>query len=102
VSKKEIRAKFRNTVFNRDKYTCQLCGKRYPKDKAIEFLDAHHITNRNEFAYGGYVKENGISLCKLGDNSCHMKAEMMIVSSSELYKKINSSLLLAIEADANN
>lgn len=59
-----IRANFRNAVFGRDDYRCRVCGK-------TSDLDAHHITNRNDMPYGGYVTENGISLCEY----CHIKAE---------------------------
>jgi hypothetical protein len=64
-NKKEIREKFRNDVFKRDEYTCRKCKKKTEK------LDAHHITDRNEAPNGGYIKENGISLCE----ACHEKAE---------------------------
>jgi hypothetical protein len=43
-------------------------------EKSTEELDAHHIVNRNDMPNGGYVKENGITLCKVGEN-CHLKAE---------------------------
>lgn len=70
----------------------------------VEELDAHHITDRSEMPNGGYVKENGITLCK---DDCHMKCEKFHISGGlewnegmhpdDLYKKINSSLELAIE-----
>lgn len=34
-------------------------------------LDAHHITPREDMPNGGYVAENGISVCE----PCHLKAE---------------------------
>jgi hypothetical protein len=72
------------------------------KDNAEKELDAHHITNRKEIVNGGYVKENGISLCP----DCHVKAEVYHstgtpvegYSVEDLYKKINSSLEKALEA----
>lgn len=63
--KQAVRAKFREVVFKRDKNKCRVCGAASTK------LDAHHITDRNELPNGGYVLENGISLCEL----CHFKAE---------------------------
>jgi 5-methylcytosine-specific restriction endonuclease McrA len=63
--KKLIREKFRIDVFSRDKNKCRKCDE-------AEDLDAHHITDRNEMPNGGYVKENGISLCP----PCHEKAEV--------------------------
>lgn len=105
-SKKDIRKNFKESVFKRDGYSCRWCGEKYTKDTAEEFLDAHHITDRGEIPNGGYVKENGISLCKQKD--CHMKAEKFHISSGEdwtggmhpddLYIIINSSKYDAIKA----
>lgn len=103
--KKEIRNKFREDVYKRDKYICRICNHLYGPEKAIEFLDAHHITDRSEMPNGGYVKENGISLCK---DDCHMKAEKFHINEGkewepgmhpdDLYKLINSSKEIAIKA----
>ena len=43
-------------------------------------MDAHHITNRNDMPNGGYVPENGVTLCNKPtregrDVSCHEDAE---------------------------
>lgn len=113
--KKKIREVFRNQVFKRDNYTCKICNRYYGEEIAIEYLDSHHILDRNSTEFngtGGYVKENGITLCKFNDeggeeNSCHMKAEMFHITSGvdwvegmkpeDLYKLIGSSKELAIE-----
>lgn len=94
--KQLIREKFREEVFKRDGYKCKFCN-------CTEDLDAHHITDRTEMPNGGYVKENGITLCK----SHHMDAEQWHISSGEnyiknmhpddLYVMIDSSKELAIE-----
>ena len=63
--KKQIREEFRNAVFERDGNRCRKCG-------SAGKLDAHHITDRKEMPNGGYVLENGISLCE----PCHEKAEV--------------------------
>lgn len=55
--KKLIRKKFRDDVFHRDSYKCVFCEE-------TENLDAHHITDRSLMPNGGYVKENGISVCQ--------------------------------------
>ena len=63
--------------------------------------DAHHITDRSLMPGGGYVKENGITLCP----SCHEQAEIFHSTGeeisgwtpAELYKKINSSYEKAVE-----
>ena len=107
MSKKKnlIRTKFKNEVFKRDK-GCKVCGEYIWGDN----MDAHHITDRNEMPNGGYVKENGITLCKeskTNEESCHMKAEKFHISDGkewveglhpdDLYKIIGSSKELAIK-----
>lgn len=107
--KKKIREFFRTSVFERDGHKCRICGH-----KPLGFgqsglpLDAHHITPREIMPYGGYVKENGISLC----NKCHIYAEeclnddiprgfdndLMQFKAENLYKLINSSYEKAYEA----
>ena len=72
--KKKIRQNFRTSVFARDGYKCRKCGA-----ENVD-LDAHHITDRNEMPNGGYVKENGISLCQ---EKCHIKAEVFHSSNGE-------------------
>ena len=96
--KKHIREKFRTNVFARDKFTCKVCGSRTAE------LDAHHITDRSEMPNGGYVKENGISVCK---DDCHMKCEKFHISGGleweeglhpdDLYRMIGSSKEIAIK-----
>jgi len=93
--KKKIRSDFRNAVFNRDGYKCKFCEE-------TEDLDAHHITDRNEVPNGGYVQENGISLCKVH----HELAEVFHSTGTaapgfapeDLYKAIGSSYEKAVEA----
>jgi 5-methylcytosine-specific restriction endonuclease McrA len=90
-NKKLIREIFRTKVFERDGYVCRVCSKK------SDILDAHHITDRNEMPNGGYVLENGISLC----SECHLKAEQYHISEkmehfpnfhpNDLYILINSS-----------
>jgi len=79
-----------------------MCNLKSGKDNAINELDAHHITDRNLIPHGGYVKENGISLCP----ECHIKAEVYHSTGTavagyapdDLYKAINSNLEKAIAA----
>lgn len=101
--KKTIREAFRKDVFERDGYRCAMCGRNDCK------LDAHHIQDRHNFPNGGYVKENGITLC---DDlyGCHWKAEHFHAhgvsypgySPDELFARINSNLELAKIADEAN
>lgn len=95
--KKKMHADFAFAVFKRDKFKCVFCP-------ATENLDAHHITDRNLMPNGGYVKENGITLCP----NHHEMAEVFHVTGGEtwqddmhpfdLYKKIGSSYELAVVA----
>lgn len=110
MSKKNIRSAFRTTVFERDKYTCQVCGKKWSVADAepeLGRVNAHHITDRNSMPGGGYVKENGITVCD-GPNSCHWRCERFHISGgvewetglhpADLYKKIGSSAEKALQA----
>ena len=55
---------WRNKIFERDKYICQLC--RYEKGGILE---AHHIYPRSKYPYLILEIDNGITLCKY----CHWK-----------------------------
>jgi|SRR3972149_976869 len=91
-NKKEMRRKFRDSVFSRDKNVCRVCD-------TVTTLDAHHITDRHKMPNGGYILENGISLCSY----CHEKAEEFHKTGTtingfgpdDLYKLIESSYELA-------
>lgn len=105
MNKKQVRNNFRNAVYRRDKFRCVTCGLQATEQNVQELLDAHHITDRNDIENGGYVVENGISLCKVEKN-CHLKAEQFHIngdsepgfSPAELYKLIRSSAEKAREA----
>lgn len=96
-NKKHIRQNFRDICFKRDKNTCKCCPSK------IE-LTVHHITDRNEIVNGGYVKENGITVCP----ECHVKAEQFHItggqesydgmSPTDLYEMIDSSKEKAVAA----
>lgn len=102
ADKKLIRKAFRDACYKRDKFCCATCNFKSNKDKAEQELDAHHVTDRNLLPNGGYVKENGISLCE----ACHQKAEEFHstgvahsgYSPDDLYKIINSNLEKATRA----
>lgn len=107
MGKKEVRSQFRKAVFERDNHTCRCCGKRgYDRQgepvPGLVPLDAHHITDRSQMPNGGYVKENGISVC----DDCHLKSERFWHAGealegfypSDLYKLIGSSHEAAVAA----
>lgn len=101
-SKKQIRRAFRAAVFARDGFACVTCRFASTPERAEDELDAHHITDRNEMPNGGYVPENGISLCA----RCHEKAEAFHCGQevpsgfapAELYAMIGSSVASARDA----
>lgn len=96
MNKKQVRDIFRNEVLERDNHQCRHCSSK-------NGLAVHHITDRKEMPNGGYVKENGITLCERG----HKEAEEWHKSNkqtwepglhpSDLYKLINSSYELAYQ-----
>jgi 5-methylcytosine-specific restriction endonuclease McrA len=87
-------------VFDRDKHSCRVCD--WHGD--IEQLDAHHISDRHDFPAGGYVLENGITLCP----TCHLQAESWLqgrqtdpkYARDALYGLIGSSFDKAVSAEA--
>jgi len=91
-----IRKRFRDSCLNRDNYRCVICKV------SFKYLDVHHIKNRNLIINGGYVPENGITLC----SECHLKAEEFRnigtphkgFAPEELYKLIDSSYEKAVKA----
>lgn len=102
-NKKTIRNNFRTTCLDRDKDTCVMCGKKAnSREDALSIFDVHHITDRSLMPNGGYVKDNGITLCK---DTCHLKAEAFHstgiaiegYSQTDLYLKINSNYEKAVE-----
>jgi hypothetical protein len=64
---------WRDKVFKRDNYTCQMCGKRGGK------LQAHHKFLFSKFPRLRFTISNGITLCK----NCHNKIKW-----EEIYFKI--------------
>lgn len=92
--KRRRRARFRSEVFTRDGYTCVACGF---EDPEAEHLDARHIIDRNEMPNGGYVAENGISLCP----ECHRKAEVWHASDKMHCRKGYHPLSLFYRIDSS-
>jgi 5-methylcytosine-specific restriction endonuclease McrA len=100
TQKKAVRQRFRDLCFQRDKHKCACCGS------STDDLTVHHISPRREMPNGGYVLENGITVCP----ECHIKAEYFYGSTPdhawlyqeftphELFKLINSSFDEALKA----
>lgn len=61
-------AKWRKAVFERDHFTCQMCGRYGCK------LNAHHIRPFSKYPEYRLDIDNGITLCK----DCHKKAHKKV------------------------
>ncbi|ALO34438.1 hypothetical protein CMT41_06695 [Colwellia sp. MT41] len=96
-NKKLVRQNFRDSVFKRDRNKCVFC-------RQTDNLIVHHITERNLMPFGGYIKENGISLCpehhKMAESYHHSNGEEYPQGfhPNELYRKIGSSFEIAQKA----
>lgn len=91
--KKQIRENFRKEVFARDGSVCKVCGMK-------GYLDAHHITDRSLMPNGGYVLENGITLCpdhhKDAEHFHNFGTSIENFSPEDLYNLIGSSHDIAV------
>ena len=59
--------KWRTEVFERDNYTCQVCG-----DNSGGNLEAHHIKSFADYPELRFIVSNGMTLCKY---PCHSKTD---------------------------
>jgi 5-methylcytosine-specific restriction endonuclease McrA len=102
AKKKLARQKFRDEVLKRDRSLCAIC-------KTPDNVEIHHITDRTQIPGGGYVRENGITLCKehleqaelyLHSESGEMEedAELGALVPKKLYLKIGSNYDKALKA----
>jgi len=106
IRKRDVRRKFREGVFKRDRHTCQVCGKQWsPADSepSLKRINAHHITDRTLMPNGGYVPANGITVC---EDPCHLRVEQFHLTGevedglapTDLYTLVGSSHGQAIRA----
>jgi hypothetical protein len=102
AKKKLARQKFRDEVLKRDRSLCAIC-------KTPDNVEIHHITDHTQMPGGGYVRENGITLCKehleqaelyLHSESGEMAegAELGALAPKKLYLKIGSNYDKAFKA----
>jgi len=61
---------WRIAVFEKDNYTCQLCGDRSGKGKGV-YLHAHHIKSFKSYPELRFEVSNGITYC----DDCHSKTD---------------------------
>ena len=93
---KKWRKSFNEECLKRDNYKCVVCNEK-------SNVDVHHIIDRHEMPNGGYVMENGITLCAVH----HLQAELYHQSSGtkghtgmypdDLYSMIDSFYGLAVK-----
>lgn len=67
---------FQLDVFNRDSHRCVWCGR-------TDNLVAHHLIERRLWPDGGYVSDNGVTLCP----ACHYDAERTDINVEDLRYK---------------
>ena len=70
---------WRKAVFERDDYTCQMCGKRSGNGINV-ILHPHHIKRFADYPELRFDVNNGITLCK----ECHSK----VTRHEEYYEKV--------------
>lgn len=95
--KQLIRERFNFACLNRDGHKCVFCER-------TDNLDVHHIRNRSLMPNGGYVRQNGITLCP----EHHLMAEKFHQTNGaewvegmhpdDLYRMIGSSREEAVRA----
>lgn len=111
TEKTQVRVDFNAVCLVRDNYRCRACGRPLHECK----LNVHHITPRDLMPFGGYVLENGITLC---EDTCHLAAERFLqrrrltgvegglesghfaFGEANLYRLIGSSYQAALDASA--
>ncbi|PJH64295.1 HNH endonuclease, partial [Salmonella enterica] len=57
---------FRRKVYERDEYTCVVCGDKSRKKHGLK-LNAHHLNGHHWYKEGRFDSDNGVTLC----SSCH-------------------------------
>lgn len=73
---------WRKKVYERDGFTCRLCGK----DNV--YIEAHHIMPKSKFPLKIFEVGNGITLCAKGRGSCHKRVTGQELRWATLFRKI--------------
>lgn len=68
LSSSENMRKFREAVFERDNYTCDICSSRSKEGESVT-INAHHLNGYHWFKKGRYDASNGVTMCEV----CHKK-----------------------------
>ncbi|MFA5153683.1 MAG: HNH endonuclease, partial [Clostridia bacterium] len=61
---------WRRNIFNRDDYTCKICGVRGG------YIEAHHIVPWSKEPLLRYSLDNGVTLCKKCHRELHKKERL--------------------------
>lgn len=85
---RSIYRKWRLSVFERDSYTCQLCGKRSGNGKKI-IIHAHHIEEFSKHTNKRYDINNGVTLC----NKCHILQHPHLIRREIAAKRLAQEVL---------
>ena len=62
-AKKEAHILWRNSVYERDNWTCQLCGTSYKDKPNFAGLQPMHVFSKENYPQLRYDKNNGVSGC---------------------------------------
>lgn len=73
--------KWREIIFKRDDYTCQVCGKRGC------YLEPHHIMRKADYPEYAYEPENGLTLC----HDCH-RYSILPITKCLVYPEIGQEI----------
>lgn len=85
---RSIYRKWRLSVFERDNYTCESCGKKSGNGKKI-ILQAHHIEQFSENKEKRYDVNNGVTLCK----ECHIYQHPHLLKQEIAAKRLEQEVL---------